>query len=58
LISDLSKNENKEINYSEFLAATVSVKDILTHNKLEALFRQFDTKGRGEIKLSDIKKAL
>ena len=42
------------INYSEFLAATVSVKQILTHEKLEALFIQFDIESRNQITAENI----
>ena len=38
IIRELDYDGNNMINYSEFLAATVSVKTILTHEKLEALF--------------------
>ena len=34
---------NGKINYSEFLAATVSVRAVLTQEKLYALFKHFDT---------------
>ena len=42
------------INYSEFLAATVSIKSILTHEKLEALFSQFDIEQKQEITAQNI----
>ena len=34
---------NGKINYSEFLAATVSMDAVLTDEKLHALFKHFDT---------------
>lgn len=46
------------INYSEFLAATISVKSILTHEKLEALFNQFDTDKTKEITADNIVQAM
>ena len=45
IIKELDYNGNEKINYSEFLAATLSVKSILTHQKFEALYRQFDVDG-------------
>lgn len=36
---------NGEINYSEFIAATLSVKSILTNEKLYALFKELDHEG-------------
>jgi len=38
IIKELDYDGNEMINYSEFLAATISVKHILTHEKIEALF--------------------
>jgi Ca2+-binding EF-hand superfamily protein len=45
IIKELDYNGNEKINYSEFLAATLSVQTILTHQKFEALYRQFDVDG-------------
>ncbi len=45
IIQELDYNGNHKINYTEFLAATLSIKKILTHQKLEALYRQFDVDG-------------
>ena len=35
-------NHDGEINYTEFLAATISVQNVLTNEKLYALFKHFD----------------
>ena len=43
IISEIDYAGNGLINYSEFLAATVSTKEFLTEAKLWALFKQFDT---------------
>ena len=40
---------NGRINYTEFLAATVSIKSVLTYDKLWALFKHFDTDDSGVI---------
>ena len=40
------------------MAATISIKTILTHEKLEALFRQFDVDNTNEITVENIKEAM
>lgn len=40
---------NGKINYSEFLAATIEVKSVLTDDRLWALFKYFDTDNSGYI---------
>ena len=39
IMQELDYSGNQKINYTEFLAATISIQNILTHSKLEALFR-------------------
>ena len=46
------------INYSEFLAATISVHTILTHSRLEAIFKQFDIENKNEISQDNIRDAM
>ena len=58
IIQEIDYDGNDQINYSEFLAATISVKKILTHEKLEALFLQFDLDKKNEISASNIIVAL
>ena len=52
-IDDIIKNvdylENGRINYSEFLAATVSARTVITTEMLWALFKHFDTDDSGYI---------
>ena len=43
IIHEVDYQGNAKINYSEFLAATISAKSFLTDTKLQALFKQFDT---------------
>jgi len=45
---------NKEINYTEFLVATLDVKSFLDDQKLEAIFSQFDTNNSGSISKQNI----
>ena len=35
-------NKNGKINYSEFIAATISIQEFLTEEKLWMIFRHFD----------------
>lgn len=38
IINELDFAENKRINYSEFIAATINVKEYLTDDRLMAIF--------------------
>lgn len=48
---------NGKINYSEFLAATVSIRSVLTNEKLYALFKHFDTDNSDFITPDNIREA-
>lgn len=39
IFDEVDFNGEKKINYTEFLAATISVKKILTEEKLRAIFK-------------------
>ena len=39
IIQEVDFQGNKKINYTEFLSATIAVKDILTEEKLRAIFK-------------------
>lgn len=58
IIQELDYSGNQKINYSEFLAATISVQTILTHERLEALFKQFDIDNKDEITSENIRAAM
>lgn len=49
IVKEIDFADNKRINYSEFLAATINVKDYLDDNRLEAIFNQFDIDNSGKI---------
>lgn len=49
MIDELDYYGNGEINYSEFLSATVDTKTFLNDAKLKSVFSMFDTDGSGEI---------
>jgi len=42
IIFEIDDNGNGKINYSEFLAATVSLKEFMTEEKLWMMFKHFD----------------
>ena len=45
---------NKQINYSEFLSATINLRHYLTDQRLQTLFNQFDTDDSGVITRENI----
>jgi len=49
IMAEIDYNREGWINYTEFLAAAVSVKKILTEEKLQAIFKTFDTDNSGRI---------
>lgn len=53
-MKEIDYQGNKKINYTEFLAATISVKKFLTEEKMLALFKQFDTDNSGKITIDNI----
>jgi len=57
MMHDLDYMGNGKINYSEFLAATISIKSVLTQDKMWALFKHFDTDDSGFITPENIKEA-
>lgn len=58
IISQMDYQNNQKINYSEFLAATMDVRNFLTDSKLKAVFQQFDTDNSGSITAENIKLAM
>ena len=54
MISQIDYHNNKMINYSEFLAATIDIKHFLTDSRLKAIFSQFDTDSSGKITQENI----
>ena len=57
IIKEVDYAGNGQINYSEFLAATVSVKSILTEDRMFMLFKQFDVDDTNYITFDNIKDA-
>ena len=58
IINEVDYHGDRRINYCEFLSATISVKKILTSEKLLAIFKQFDTDGTGKITSQNIVEAM
>ena len=57
IIKELDFAENKRINYSEFIAATINVNEFLTEERLMAIFNQFDIDNSGKITKDNLKQA-
>lgn len=57
MISELDFAENKRINYSEFIAATINLEEYLSDERLQAIFNQFDIDNSGKITRANLKQA-
>jgi calcium-dependent protein kinase len=47
-----------EIEYSEFVVATLNEKNLLSNNKLQTAFKMFDKDGGGTISIQEIREVL
>ena len=47
--------DNHKINYSEFIAATIDIKEHLTTQRINSIFHSFDIRDKGFITENDIK---
>lgn len=54
MVSELDYYGNRQINYSEFLSATINIRHYLTEQKLQVIFQQFDTDSSGYITHANI----
>lgn len=57
IIKQIDNDNNGQINYTEFIAATIDVRMYLTEERVLALFKQFDTDDNDFIEPSNIKDA-
>ena len=57
LIDNIDNNENRLIDYTEFIASTVDINKICTDEKLSAIFDCFDVDHTGILTFETIKKA-
>lgn len=54
IINEVDYHGNNKINYTEFIIATMDVKQFLDDSNLQAIFNQFDTDGSGTITKDNI----
>ena len=57
IIDNVDYAGNGKINYSEFLVATIEIKNVLTYDIMWALFKYFDTDNSGIITPENLKEA-
>ena len=54
IIDQIDVNGDNEINYSEFITATINTKDLLTDQRIEAIFQSFDIDKTGKLTAQNI----
>lgn len=57
IIREIDYKGNKQINYSEFIAATLHTKKILNDSRLKVLFKEFDVDDSGYITKENLEEA-
>jgi len=58
MFANVDADGNGEIEYSEFVVATMNEKQLLSSNKLQSAFKMFDKDGGGSISTDEIKTVL
>ena len=58
VVREVDTDGNGEIDYSEFVVATMNEKNLLSNNKLQTAFKMFDKDGGGSISTDEIKQVL
>ena len=58
MFNQVDADGNGEIEYSEFVVATLNEKNLLSNNKLQTAFKMFDKDGGGTISVDEIKQVL
>ena len=58
MFAQIDADGSGEIDYSEFVVATMNEKNILSNNKLHTAFKMFDKDGGGSISTDEIKQVL
>jgi len=57
MFQNIDYKGNNKLNYSEFIAATLQVKKVLTQEKLVSLFKHFDVDDTDYITPENLKEA-
>jgi len=55
LFSKVDADGSGEIEYSEFVIATMNERELLSNNKLQTAFKMFDKDGGGTISTEEVK---
>ena len=55
IFSKVDADGSGEIEYSEFVIATMNEKNLLSNNKLQTAFKMFDKDGGGTISTEEVK---
>ena len=58
IIAEIDNNENRMIDYTEFLSATLSLDEMVNKDRIRALFKIFDTDASGALTASNIQNAM
>ena len=58
MFEEIDIDNNGTIDYTEFVMATMSAKNMMTNEKLSQAFKLFDKDGNGSIDASEIKEVL
>ena len=58
IFQQVDSDESGEIDYSEFVMATMNARNLVSEKRLEAAFRAFDRDGNGQISPEEVKVVL
>jgi calcium-dependent protein kinase len=58
ILNRIDEDKNGHLNYSEFIMASLNLKDLIDETKIKQLFNTFDIEGSGYIKTENVKLVL